>query len=39
MESKEFYESPLTAVVKVEQEGVVCVSPRFNKPFSDEEEW
>lgn len=26
MESKEFYESPLTAVVKVEQEGVVCVS-------------
>lgn len=36
---KEFYESPLTTVVEVEQEGVVCASPKFNKPFSDEEDW
>jgi hypothetical protein len=39
MESKEFYESPLTQVIELEQEGVVCASPKFNKPFNDEEDW
>ena len=39
MGSKEFYESPLTTVVELEEEGVVCASPVFNKPFNDEEEW
>ena len=45
MESKVFYEPPLTQVIELEQEGVVCASqtgtngsPIFHR-FKDEEEW
>jgi len=45
MESKEFYESPLTQVIEMEQEGVVCASgtgtdgtPTYDG-FNTEKEW
>ena len=44
MESKVFYEPPLTRVIELEQEGVVCASTGTNGAptydgFNDEEEW
>ena len=44
MESKVFYEPPLTQVIELEQEGVVCASTGTNGSpifhgFKDEEEW
>ena len=38
-ENKNQYEAPTTLVFVVTQERMVCASPKFNKPFNDEEEW
>lgn len=44
MESKVFYEPPLTRVIELEQEGVVCASTGTDGtpiyyPFNDEQTW
>ena len=38
-ENRNQYEAPTSLVFEVAQESVVCASPKFNKPFNDEEEW
>ena len=37
MESKEFYESPLTQLIEVEQEGVICNMSRRGGYTPDDE--
>lgn len=44
MDSKVFYEPPLTQVIELEEEGVVCASTGTNgaptyHPFNDEQTW
>jgi len=38
---KEFYDSPMTQVVEVKTEGVICASadPQWNDPFNPEQNW
>lgn len=36
------YETPVTTIVEVKQEGVICASPvvpQYNPPFNPEKSW
>ena len=39
--NSELYETPMTQVVEVKTEGVICASadPQWNNPFNPEQNW
>ena len=36
---KQVYSAPLSELLEMTQETIICASPTFNKPFNDEQEW